>query len=196
MFVKNARPSDRLRRPPELVSARAAWVAHNRILLSDAEIHAFGRSAAHAVLTLLALVAQRSSKQHVTLRLPANLKQALSRQASKEGVSQTGLAERYLEEAIRVAEHPGIAFRSGPAGRRPAVIGGPDVWEIVETFLAEGRDVGAAARYLDLPVGLVSAAIGYYADYREEIDDWIGRNRLLVEEAAAAATRRRRVAGG
>jgi hypothetical protein len=128
--------------------------------------------------------------------LPTDLKRALSRQASKEGVSQTGLAERYLEESIRVAEHPGIAFRPGPAGRRAVVVGGPDVWEIVETFLAEGRDVRAASRYLNLPIGLVNAAIGYYADFRDEIDEWIRRNQLLADEAEAVANRRRSVAGG
>ncbi len=148
------------------------------------------------MLHLLAIVARKMLKQHVTLRLPTDLKQALSRQANKEGVTQTGLAERYLEEAIRVAEHPGIAFQSGPAGRRAVVVGGPDVWEIVETFLAEGRDARAASRYLNLPIGLVNAAVGYYADFRDEIDDWIRRNQLLADEAEAAADRRRRVAGG
>ena len=148
------------------------------------------------VLTLLATVARSAPKQHVTLRLPSSLREALGRQASREGVTQTGLAERYLEEAIRVADHPGVLFRSGPAGRRAAVVGGPDVWEVVETFLAGGRNAAAAARYLDLPVGLVNAALDYYADYREEIDAWIHRNRRLAEDAEARAGRRRRVAGG
>jgi uncharacterized protein (DUF433 family) len=105
------------------------------------------------------------------------------------------LAERYLEEAIRVADHPGVVFRSGPAGRRASIVGGPDIWEIVETFLAEGREVEATARYLHLPVGLVRAAVDYYADHREEIEEWIGRNQLLAEEAEEAAARRRRVVG-
>jgi uncharacterized protein (DUF433 family) len=132
----------------------------------------------------------------VTLRLQSTLKEALSRQATKAGLSQTGLAERYLEEAVRVADHPGIVFRAGPAGRRAAVVGGPDVWEIVETFLAEKRNIGAAARYLNLPNGLVRAAIDYYADHTDEIEAWIRRNQLLADEAEAAAGRRRRVGGG
>ncbi len=145
---------------------------------------------------MCATVAQRSPKEHVTLRLQSTLKEALNRQATKEGLSQTGLAERYLEEAVRVAEHPGIVFRGGPAGRRAAVVGGPDVWEVVETFLAEKHNTGAAARYLNLPNGLVTAAVDYYADQRDEIDAWIQRNQLLADEAEAAAGRRRRVAGG
>jgi uncharacterized protein (DUF433 family) len=145
---------------------------------------------------LLAIVARSQAKQHVTLRLPSSIKHALGRQASKEGLSQTGLAERYLEEAIRVADHPGIVFRSGPAGRRAAVLGGPDVWEVVETFEAEDRKVDSAARYLNLPVGLVRAAVDYYADNRDEIDEWIRRNQLLAEEAEATAARRRRATRG
>ena len=131
----------------------------------------------------------------MTLRLPPAIKHALRRQATRAGVSQTGLAERYLEESIRVAEHSGVVFRAGPAGRRASVVGGPDVWEIVGTFLAEGRDVAATARYLNLPVGLAKAAIDYYADYPEEIDQWISRNQELADELEAAALRRRRVAG-
>jgi len=102
-------------------------------------------------------------------------------------------AERYLEEAIRTADHPGIVFRGGPAGRRPAVVGGPDVWEIIGTFLAEGRDATAAAAYLDLPIGLVNAAVGYYADHAGEIDEWLDRNQALADEAEASARRRRAV---
>ncbi len=145
---------------------------------------------------MCATVAQGSPKQHVTLRLQPKLTAALKRQAAKEGLSQTAMAERYLEEGIRVAEHPGIVFRGGPAGRRAAIVGGPDVWEVVETFLDEKRNLSATARYLNLPVGLVRAAVDYYADHAGEIDAWIQRNQLLADEAEAAAGRRRRVAGG
>jgi hypothetical protein len=146
------------------------------------------------VLSLLAIVAQTPKKQHVTLRLPVQLKRALARQAAGEGATQTALAERYLEEAIRTADHPGIVFRGGPAGRRPAVVGGPDVWEIVGTFLAERRDAAAAAAYLELPIGLVNAAVGYYADHAGEIDEWLERNQALADEAEARVRRRRAVA--
>ncbi len=35
-------------------------------------------------------------------------------------------------------EHPGIAFRDGPVGRRAALAGGPDVWEVIETLQNTG----------------------------------------------------------
>jgi hypothetical protein len=40
------------------------------------------------------------------------------------------VAERLIEEGLRTEEFPGIAFRSGPTGRRVGLVGGPDVWEI------------------------------------------------------------------
>lgn len=30
--------------------------------------------------------------------------------------------------------HPGIIFRAGPAGRRPDLAGGPDIWEVARAF--------------------------------------------------------------
>lgn len=51
-----------------------------------------------------------------------------------------------------MADHPGLVFREGPTGRRPRLAGGPDVWEVIETFLDEARDVEAAARYLETTI--------------------------------------------
>lgn len=51
-------------------------------------------------------------------------------------------------------DHPGIHFRSGPAGRRPALVDGPDVWEVVRVLHnveATGeRAVEEAAQWLGL----------------------------------------------
>ena len=97
------------------------------------------------------------------------------------------MAEQYLEEAVRMADHPGIVFRDGPAGRRAAIAGHRlDVWQAVQTVRAEGGDLGAAATYLGISPGLVGAAIDYYADYRDEVESWIDRNAAMAEEAEAA----------
>lgn len=57
---------------------------------------------------------------------------------------------------------------------------------MIETFQDAGADAAATARYLELPVGLVQAAIGYYADHRAEIDGWIAHNAAVAEQAEAA----------
>lgn len=92
--------------------------------------------------------------------------------------------------------YPGIVFHDGPSGRRPAVIGGPDVWEVVQVFLAEDRDARATAENLHLRPGLVEAALGYYADNRDAVDEWIEANRTMMEGAAAIFARGRRSATG
>ena len=45
-------------------------------------------------------------------------------------------------------------------------------------------------------LALARAAVDYYADNRDEIDEWVSRNRILAEEAEAVASRRRRVSSG
>jgi uncharacterized protein (DUF433 family) len=89
-------------------------------------------------------------------------------------------------------EHPGIVFRSGPAGRRAGLAGHRlDVWQVVETVRNEGGDLEAAAAYLDVTPGLVAVAVGYYGDHPEEIDTQITDNTLLADEMEAAWRRRR-----
>jgi hypothetical protein len=117
-------------------------------------------------------------------------KEELEREARRRGTPTTTLAESLLREGIRTASHPGITFRDGPAGRRAGVIGGPDVWEVVRVWLDEGKRSQATARTLRLTLGMVEAALGYYAEYRDEVDEWIERNDESMAEAEAARRRR------
>jgi len=100
------------------------------------------------------------------------------------------LARRLIEEGLRMEAHPGIVFRDGPVGRRPAVMGGPDVWEVARVI----RDVAERGEPLiDTVVELtglmphqVQAALGYYTEHREDIDEWIQRVDDEAERAEAA----------
>jgi len=78
-----------------------------------------------------------------------------------------------------MSEHPGIMFRPGPTGRRAALAGGPDVWEVVravrsaraaEPELADDGLLGLVAGNAGTPLGLVRAAVRYWASYPEEVD--------------------------
>jgi uncharacterized protein (DUF433 family) len=84
--------------------------------------------------------------------------------------------------------HPGIVFRGGPAGHRAALAGGPDVWEVIKAVKSLGggdEGIASAAEWLSLTPGQIRAAVHYYADYRDEIDDWIRR---ADEEAELSET--------
>ncbi len=117
----------------------------------------------------------------------------LEQRAKLTRVPKTALADRYVEEGLAMDTYPGIVFRDGPSGRRPAVIGGPDIWEVIQVFLAEDRNTNATSENLNLRPGLIEAALAYYADNQEAIDEWIQANRLMMDEAASAFERRQAI---
>jgi uncharacterized protein (DUF433 family) len=78
--------------------------------------------------------------------------------------------------------HPPIVFVEGAAGRRPVLAGTRiSVADVVETARELGNSADSAAEYLSLPLWKVQAALRYYADYRDEVDAWIERNRRYAE---------------
>jgi uncharacterized protein (DUF433 family) len=111
----------------------------------------------------------------------------LGRHAQRMHLAPRTLAQRYVEEGLRMDEHPLIRFADGPAGRRARLAGtGKDVWEIIAAVRDNQGDAAETARYLELPLGLVQAAISYYGSYRDEIDQWIEANEQQLAEAHAA----------
>ena len=130
-------------------------------------------------------------KEHFNLRLNSDTLQRLVRQSELTGQPKSTLAARFLEEGLRMAEHPGIVFRDGAAGRRPGLAGHRlDVWEVIETVLNEGGDARAASAYLSVTPSAVATAVDYYVDYKDEVDHWIQRNWSMAEDAEAAWLRR------
>ena len=91
--------------------------------------------------------------------------------------------------------HPGIVFRDGPVGRRPGLVGGPDVWEVVRVFLGvrpQGGDVlDRVANLMGLAPGMVRTAVRYYADHADEVDARIERADAAAAEAEQAWHRER-----
>ena len=73
------------------------------------------------------------------------------------------------------------------AGRRARLIGtGKDVWEVIAAVRDNDGDIAETARYLEIPLGLVQAAVTYYGAYTDEIDQWIVANEQEAAEAHAA----------
>jgi hypothetical protein len=130
-------------------------------------------------------------------RLDGDLKRRLAARAALEGVSETALVARVLDEALRTAPYAGIVFRDGPTGRRAALAGGPDVAEVVVAVRhAPGRGdakVRGAAEQMDVPERLVRLAVDYASAYPEEIEERIARQEAAAEEARARAEQRARL---
>jgi len=126
----------------------------------------------------------KETQSPVSTRYPNETLERLERRAREEGSSRSALIQRYVAEGLEMDEHPGVVFRPGPAGRRPGLVSGPDVWEVVAVHRSFG-DVERTADWLDQPASAIETALRYYDAHRDEIDEWIRRN----EEAAEAAQR-------
>jgi hypothetical protein len=128
--------------------------------------------------------------KNLNIRMDPEVFDRLDAESRRTGVSRSQVAETLIEEGLRMQSFPGITFRFGPAGRRAALAGGPDVWEIMRVYLTAGGPkhglLERTAALLDLHVAHVLTAIAYYSQYRAEVDDWIRRVDEEAEQAMAA----------
>jgi uncharacterized protein (DUF433 family) len=140
---------------------------------------------------VLVAVLRRTTMNYMSQPLSVRLNDAtitrLGARAKRVHLPPRTLAQRYVEEGLRMDEHPLIRFVDGPAGRRARLLGtGKDVWEIIAVVRDNGGDAAESARYLETPLGLVQAAIAYYGAYTAEIDEQIKANEQEAAEAHAA----------
>jgi len=135
-------------------------------------------------------MASPASPKPFSVRMSPRTHARLEAEARQRGEPKARLAERLIDEGLRMADHPGIVFRDGPAGRRASLAAGPDVWEVIETLkgtgLAGENAVEATARWAALTPAEVRAAIRYYADFRDEIDERILVNRKKAQRLREA----------
>ncbi len=105
------------------------------------------------------------------------------------------LAERLIDEGLRSEAHPFVIFRDGPSGRRPVLVGGPEVADVIGAVV--GGDVpvdqrrARVAELLNVSETLVDAAVAYYADFTDEIDALLADRARQADEAEAAWRRQR-----
>ena len=129
-----------------------------------------------------------------SFRLADSVLAALEDRARESGESANALAERYLQEGLRREDHPLIVFREGTAGRRPALVGTRlDVAQVVDTLRESDNSVEATAEYLDASLQLVRAAVRYYAEFPDEVDEWREKTRAIAEREEEAWRREQAV---
>ena len=125
----------------------------------------------------------------LSVRLTESTIQRLAARARRVHLPPRTLAQRYVEEGLRMDEHPLVRFAEGPAGRRARLVGtGKDMWEVIAVVRDNDGDTAEAARYLEMPLGLIQAAVAYYGAYSDEVDQWIDLNEEEAAEAHAAFT--------
>lgn len=123
----------------------------------------------------------------------------LEADARRRGEPKARTAERLIDEGLRMDDHPGIVFRDGPAGRRAALAGGPDVWEIIETLRGTGKSgeeaIEASAGWGNLTLAQVRLAARYYGEFSDEIDERILVNRQEADRQRAVWQRAQEALG-
>jgi hypothetical protein len=137
------------------------------------------------------------ARSTTSIRLDDELRTHLAAQAAAESTTVTELIERFVREGLACATHPGIVFKSGPAGQRAALAGGPDVWEIVaalrDTAGSESERVTALADQFGLHERQVVIALNYAAAHRGEVEARIDTNDRALEEAERIASERQQL---
>jgi len=110
----------------------------------------------------------------------------LDERAAEHGESSNALAQRLLDESLRLERHPLLRFRQGGSGlRRPSLAGTRlDVWQVIATLRAHDGDVELTADYFALTQTQIRACIAYYAEFTTEIDTY-------AEDELEAAERER-----
>jgi hypothetical protein len=115
----------------------------------------------------------------------------LERRSRELGESKSRVAERLIDEGLRMEEYPGIVFRDGPSGRRAALVDGPDVWEVIADLQrAKQRENADPVKAVERGSGLseqqIRLAAAYYDRYPDEVDARIERNEELHRSAEQA----------
>jgi hypothetical protein len=133
------------------------------------------------------------------IRIGSETLGALRERSVQSGEPIVRLAERYIDEGMRLDRHPGIFFRTGPAGRRAVLVGGPDVWEVIvaaKDAPEYGEDlIDALAEGIGIPRDRIRIAIRYHAEYPAETDRFIAMVEREAEELARTLERERALLG-
>lgn len=129
-----------------------------------------------------------------SFRLPDSLLERLDDAAAALGTSTTALVTSLLDEGMVTRRFPGVVYRDGPTGRRAALVGGPDIWEVVR-LLREAPGKGdarlrAAAGQTGLSVPQLRLAIDFYAERPDEVDGRITADEREAERVRSAVQRR------
>ena len=108
-----------------------------------------------------------------SFRLSSRTLDLLDAAAADREESRNALADRLLGEALRLERHPLIRFHDGAAGRRRPLVVGTRLYvhQVMSTVQASRGDIAEAAEYLGILPRLVRAAVEYYAEFSDEVDE-------------------------
>ncbi len=123
------------------------------------------------------------------------LHRRLKDSAHQRSMGVSTLAERLIDEGLRMEAHPAVVFRESTSGRRPVLIGGPEIADVIGAIVDGDVPVdqrrSRAARLLGLTEALVDAALAYYAEYTDDVDADLATRARVADEAEVLWRRQR-----
>lgn len=129
-----------------------------------------------------------------SFRLDDDLLERLETESRAASMSTTSLVSSLLDEGLKTRQFPGVVYRPGPTGRRAALLGGPDVWEVIRDLRQwPGKGMERVERLADelgLSANRVSLAADFYGAFPDEIDARIEENERAAEEIRRRAQQR------
>jgi len=120
-------------------------------------------------------------------RLPEPLLREVRLFAKRGRLGPSEALRAIVAEWVAAMKYPAIEFRDGPAGRRPALRGGPDVWEVAMVARDAGQSVEALRQSFGahLSTAALGDAVAYAGEHRDDVEAWI-------EEAEALESAKRK----
>ena len=128
-----------------------------------------------------------------SFRLSTKTLALLAHTAERTGETRNALAERLLGEALRLEQHPLVRFQQGAGSRRQPLLVGTRLYvhQVVSTVRASDGDIDEAAEYLGVAPRLVRAAVEYYGEFADEVDQDAEVARRFEEDERARWERQR-----
>lgn len=128
------------------------------------------------------------------VRFPAPLDEGLSEYARLTGARKSTVVVTAVREWLRMQSHPRVTFVTVEGERHAALLAGPQVWTVAESWLqhdAGARSPAVIADAVGLEEADVEAALAYWAEYRDEIDGILARHHEAQDRALEMWEKRR-----
>ena len=120
----------------------------------------------------------------LSFRIPGDLAERVADRTRRwVAKSDSETYRQVIEEWVRLQDHPGIRFVDGPGGRPAALVGGPEIWQmiaIVRDFESDREAILDA--YPWVTVEMLDVVQRYFQAYPEEVDALIEDNLRVADE--------------
>lgn len=114
-------------------------------------------------------------------RLPREIESELERVFDEQQWSPSEGLRRIIQEWLSAERYPRIEFRETRAGRRAALRGGPEVWEVAAAAgPARAMSAAVGQRFAGTRTEALEEALAYAREYAGQIDPIIAREERLA----------------